>query len=219
MSTEANISRRPLKSRGTAWAAAAARLAIAAGLRPNTISVLSVLFAALAGGCLALTSHVTGKSTVLLLVGAAIGIQLRLLCNLLDGMVAVEGGFRTKTGEIYNELPDRFADVVILVGAGYSYGPSSTLITLGWAAAVGAVLTAYIRALGVAAGASQHFVGPMAKPHRMAVITVACLGTAGCLVMQQAWNLIELALRIIVTGCAVTAVRRTIRILRELEAK
>lgn len=219
MSIEANISRRPLKSRGTAWAAAAARLVIAMGLRPNTISVLSVFFAVLAGGCLALTGHFDGYVRAVLFFGAAIGIQLRLLCNLLDGMVAVEGGFRTKTGEIFNELPDRVADVVILIGAGYSYGHSPTMTTLAWLAAVGAVLTAYIRALGVVAGASQHFAGPMAKPHRMAVMTVACLGAAGCVVAKVAFNLIEVALWIVVVGCIVTSIRRAIRILRELEAK
>jgi phosphatidylglycerophosphate synthase len=212
-------SRRPLKSRGTAWAAAAARLAISIGLRPNAISVLSVFFAALAGGCLALTSRAEAGTAATLFVAAAVGIQLRLLCNLLDGMVAVEGGFRTKTGEIYNELPDRIADILILLGAGYSLGYTPNITTLAWVATVGAVLTAYVRALGVAAGASQHFVGPMAKPHRMAVMTVACLGEAGCVAAKTTFNLIEVALWLVAVGCIVTSIRRTIRILRELEAK
>jgi len=151
--------------------------------------------------------------------GAAACVQLRLLCNMLDGMVAVEGGFRTKTGEIYNELPDRFADVLILVGAGYSSSTSPTLIMLGWAAAVGAVLTAYVRALGATAGASQYFLGPMAKPHRMAVITAACLGTALLIVIRKPYDLIQPALWVIVTGCVITVARRSLSILRELEAK
>jgi phosphatidylglycerophosphate synthase len=216
---EPEISRRPLKSRGTRWAASAARWVAAIGVRPNQISVLSVFFAALACGCLALTSRAEGKNIAWLFVGAAAGIQLRLLCNMLDGMVAVEGGFRTKSGEIYNELPDRFADALILAGAGYSFGSSPTLAALGWAAAVAAVTTAYVRALGVAAGASQYFLGPMAKPHRMAVLTVACLGTALLLAVQKPYDLIQLALWVVVIGCAITTARRTIRIVRELEAK
>lgn len=216
---EQEISRRPLKSRSTRWAASAARSVAAIGLRPNQISVLSVFFAALSCGCLVLTNRIQGNVSAWLFIGAAVGVQLRLLCNLLDGMVAVEGGFRTKTGEIYNELPDRFADVLILAGAGYSMGTSSSLATLGWAAAVGSVLTAYVRALGVAAGASQYFVGPMAKPHRMAVMTVACLGTAVSLWMRKPFNLIEPSLWIIVVGCVLTTIRRTLGILRELESK
>jgi phosphatidylglycerophosphate synthase len=38
-------------------------------------------------------------------VGAMAGIQLRLLCNMLDGMVAVEHKMHSKTGELYNEVP------------------------------------------------------------------------------------------------------------------
>jgi phosphatidylglycerophosphate synthase len=76
---------------------------------------------------------------------------------MFDGMVAVEGGFKTKSGEIYNELPDRFADVLILAGAGYSLPSSPLLQTLGWMAAALAVITAYVRAMGVAAGTAQYF--------------------------------------------------------------
>ena len=104
-------------------------------------------------------------------------MPFRLLCNMLDGMLAVEGGLKTPSGELYNELPDRLADLLILVGAGYAivvpWGPE-----LGWAAAADGALTAYVRTLGVAAGASQHFVGPMAKPRRMHVLIAACLLSA-----------------------------------------
>ena len=39
--------------------------------------------------------------------------------------MAVEGGKKTKTGEIFNEFPDRVADIVLFVCAGYcvSYLP------------------------------------------------------------------------------------------------
>lgn len=150
--------------------------------------------------------------------GAAVGIQLRLLCNMLDGMVAIEGGFRTKSGEIYNELPDRFADAMLLVGAGYS-SSAEWMHELGWAAAVLAVITAYVRALGVAAGASQHFVGPMAKPHRMATLTIACIAEMIAAFLGSAWPVIRLALILIAVGSLLTIARRCVRILRELESK
>ena len=43
---------------------------------------------------------------------------------------------------------------------------------LGWAAAVLAVLTAYVRVLGGSLGLTQHFIGPMAKQHRMFTLTL-----------------------------------------------
>jgi len=66
-----------------------------------------------------------------MLLLAVAGIQGRLLCNMLDGMVAIEGGRQTKSGEIFNDLPDRVADAVIFVCAGYGsrahFSPSNIL--------------------------------------------------------------------------------------------
>lgn len=45
------------------------------------------------------------------------GIQLRLLCNLFDGMVAIEGGKKSDVGSLYNEFPDRIADSLLIVAA------------------------------------------------------------------------------------------------------
>ena len=153
-----------------------------------------------------------------LFAAAALGIQLRLLCNLLDGMVAIEGGRKTRSGELFNELPDRLSDVLILVCAGYASTATAWSEALGWAAAVLAVLTAYVRAFGASLTGAQHFVGPMAKAHRMAVMTGACLIAA-----LQAWlgaapSVLPLALALIVVGCLVTLVRRTRLILADLEA-
>jgi phosphatidylglycerophosphate synthase len=154
-----------------------------------------------------------------LFLAAAACIQLRLLCNLFDGMVAVEGGFKTKSGEIYNELPDRLADAVIFACAGYAFPATEWLHALGWLAAVLAVMTAYVRALGVTAGASQYFLGPMAKPHRMAAMTVTCLLMAALVFCGRPVNLIHPALGIISVGCVITMARRVQRIVKELETK
>src|SRR5256885_2692171 len=124
--------RRPLQSRDARWAKATASFLAARRFPPNVISIFSVVFAAIAGAafigatlCGADTpvcAFCTDRSvcaTSLLILGA-ISIQLRLICNLLDGMVAVEGKLGSKSGEIYNDLPDRIADPLILVCAGYA---------------------------------------------------------------------------------------------------
>lgn len=211
--------RRPIKARETKWASKIAAFLAKAGVRPNTISVMSAVFAAGAGGCLAGTSEVGRVPAACLFVGAALGIQLRLLCNLFDGMVAVEGGFRTKSGEIFNELPDRFADAFILIGAGYAAKSVQCGLTLGWAAAVLAVITAYVRTLGAAAGAGQCFFGPMAKQHRMAVMTVACVLAAICVFMNAGAQVVAVALVIVIIGTLLTITRRTRHIIQTLEAR
>ena len=141
------IVRRPLRSRGTRWAASIARTLTRWRVRPNQISLLSMVFAGCAGFLFSRVPAVGLPCRIACLVGGAVCIQLRLLCNLFDGMVAVEGGMKTPSGEVYNDLPDRVADALILVGAGYGIAGGSGPL-LGWFAALLAVFTAYVRLLG-----------------------------------------------------------------------
>ncbi len=189
------------------------------GVKPNVISVFSAVFAGAAGVALALTPRMEAAGAAVLFVVAALGIQLRLLCNLFDGMVAIEGGCKTKSGEVFNELPDRFADAFILIGAGFAASEWRGGMVLGWVAALLAIGTAYVRALGAAAGAGQCFLGPMAKQHRMAVMTVASLGAAVAGFFGYGVCVIFAALVAVVAGAAVTVGRRTLWVVRALEAK
>ncbi len=210
------ITRRPIRARDTKWAAAIAHWLTKRGMKPNQISILSVVCAGLAGACLVFSSNQGLAMKIMFLINAAGFIQLRLLCNLFDGMVAVEGGFRTPSGEIYNEFPDRISDVLILVCAGYSIPLSKWGGDFGWAAAVLAVTTAYVRALGGAIGVSQPFCGPMAKQQRMAVVTVACLATIIESILHWREDMMLLALMVIILGCMLTIIRRIYMIVREL---
>jgi phosphatidylglycerophosphate synthase len=214
-----SVTRRPLKSRETKWAIVTARWLTRRGVKPNQVSILSVVFSGLAGGCLLMAGTRGPALRAAYLVAAAACIQLRLLCNLFDGMIAVEGGLKTKSGEIFNDLPDRIADSLILVLAGYSVPNPGWASTLGWAAGLLAVMTAYVRLLGDSAGVAQYFLGPMAKQQRMAVMTLACLLAALEPVLGWDGRVMTLALAVIVVGCAVTIVRRTRRIVRELESR
>ena len=201
--------RRPLKSRSTAWAAWVSRAAVRAGLSADSISMLSLVFAA--GGSAALLWWPWPWG----LLGCALGVQLRLLCNLIDGMVAVEGGRRSKVGALYNEVPDRIADSMFLVALGYAVG----LDWLGWLAALAAAVTAYIRVLGGTLGLAQDFRGPQAKPHRMAVMTAGCLLGA----VEWAWRseaqVLRLALAVIAVGTVITCGTRLAAIARQLRAR
>jgi phosphatidylglycerophosphate synthase len=214
------VNRRPIASRNTKWAAAVARGLARAGIRPNVISLFSIVFAACSGGCFLATRFCDGvEIRVALYIGAAVFIQLRLLCNLFDGMVAVEGGFKTKSGEVFNDCPDRIADPCVLIGAGYAVSSFSFAATLGWAAALLAVLTAYVRVLGVSCGTKQHFLGPMAKQHRMAAMTVAAVLAAIEALASLPPRVVAVALVVIVLGCLVTVMRRLSVIVKEMEAK
>jgi phosphatidylglycerophosphate synthase len=211
--------RRPLKTRQRAWAQGLARLLTRAGVAPNAISMTSLVFAIGAGICLGWTPHAEGMARPVLFLFAAACIQLRLLCNMLDGLVAIEGGRKTVYGEIFNDMPDRFADVVILVGAGYSIANFSWGRELGWLAAVLAVMTAYIRLLGGSMRVPQYFLGPMAKPHRMALLTGACVFSVFENYFGLGGQTMTLALVLMVAGMLVTCSRRTMRIVADLKKR
>ena len=210
--------RRPLKVRGSRAAQAVAQWLSQRAVTPNQISVASVFFAGGAAALLVQSASAAGFGYSWLQLGAAACIQLRLLCNLFDGMVAVEGGKRTRSGELYNDIPDRIADPLILVAAGYSLGGFFHGEALGWAAGLLAVMTAYVRTLGSSLGLPADFSGPMAKQHRMAVMTGACLLSAFGPLFGWHGEVIAIALVIIVAGSVWTVISRAWRAYSALES-
>jgi phosphatidylglycerophosphate synthase len=210
------LQRRPLATREKTWAKRLASALASHDVAPNAISVASVAFALVAAVALWLSGSASGFARIWLLLVAAGGIQLRLLCNMLDGMVAVEGAKHTPYGDLYNEIPDRIADVAIFLGAGYGVAQLSFGTVLGWAAALTAVLTAYVRLLGGSLGLTQHFAGPMAKQHRMAVLTAASILSIAEPIWHGRGQVVEVALALIAGGAVVTFVRRIILIGRDI---
>jgi phosphatidylglycerophosphate synthase len=213
--------RRPIAARSWGFSQRVTAFLVARGASANAISVWGMLAGLLAGVLLYATSLVERGAWALWL-GAALCIQLRLLTNMLDGMVAVARGTTSKVGELYNEIPDRVSDTAALVGLGYAAGGEPIF---GWAAALIAMSTAYVRATGTAAGAKPDFGGPMAKPHRMALTTataIACAFTTlyGAGVVRAwelglpAWCLIA-----VIIGSAWTALARLLRIAHELRRR
>jgi phosphatidylglycerophosphate synthase len=214
-SSKLDPDRRPIKMRSASWAQALAAACVELGIGPNQVSLFSVV-CALVGAGLFLT-EAFGFGSPWLLIGAAACIQLRLLSNMLDGLIAVEGGRQTKVGELYNEIPDRIADVLFLATAGYASGYSAWGVALGWSASVLAVGTAYIRALGARRGAAQDFCGPVAKQQRMFLLTVGCFLAAGEHLFGWSRQSIFWLLVVINLGTLVTCIRRTLHLAQRLE--
>ena len=210
--------RRPIASRElTVWKRAAAWLA-RQGVSANTISLAGMAAGLAAGAAFALSSRPEWERWAFL--AAALLMQLRLMANMLDGMVAVQTGRASLIGELFNEIPDRLSDAAILVGAGYAAGSQPEL---GYIAACVALFVAYVRAEGKAAGAHQEFCGPMAKSHRMFTLTAFALY---CGLTPKSWQptlpwppaagLLAAGLLLIAVGGVATAVRRLVRIARAL---
>lgn len=197
--------RRPIRTRDLAVSKRAADWLAARGASANAISTAGMLAAIAGAAALAGTSLDSPWTRLLWLVGAA-GAQLRLLANMLDGMVAIESGRASPVGELFNEVPDRISDAALFIGLGFAAGGNPAL---GYLAALAAVFTAYVRAMAKVAGAPQDFGGPMAKPQRMFVVTVISLYNAlAPSAWQPGWGLAAIALAVIAAGGLLTAVLR-----------
>lgn len=213
VSTDTQLNRRPLQTRSKKWAQALAAWMARTGFSPNGVSMLGLGFAAAGAGAMLAGWWWAG----------AVCVQLRLLCNMLDGLIAVEHGKGDKLGGFFNEVPDRAEDVLLLVAAGYggsvatgADGLSVVAPTLGWAAAVLALGTAYLRQAGGAMGLAQDFCGPMAKQHRMFVLTVTLIAAGFA---PRAGDVVEIGLAVIVVGAAATVIRRIVRLAEALKAR
>lgn len=195
----------------------AARWIALRGLTPNMISGIGLAVGVGAGAAHALTQVFPGSARVLW-AASAVMIVLRGLSNMRDGMVAVEQGRGTPTGVFWNEVPDRISDVALLVGAGYGLGGSAFA---GWFAACLAIFVAYVRAVGVLAGAPANYHGPFAKQQRM--FSVAALAAILSLAPEDwrfqwgsggAWGPMAVLLWVMVPGIAWTALLRIRRATR-----
>jgi len=191
--------RRPIAARRLPLFVLLADRLVRAGASPNGISLAGLVAALLAGLSFALVGTLPEAARPLWLLGAVL-VSLRLLANMLDGMVAIGRGIASPIGELFNEVPDRLSDTAILLGVGVGAGN-------GWvpglAAALAAIATAYVRAVGKAAGAPSDFSGPMAKQQRMAAVIAlavwcACVpsgwGTDSALPAVVLWGVTVLSL-------------------------
>jgi phosphatidylglycerophosphate synthase len=215
--------RRPIASRNLRISQFMANWLVCRGASPNAISVAGMSCGILAGVVLGSVGWWPPLGQRLAWMAGAILILLRLLANMLDGMVALASGKASAVGELFNEVPDRVSDAAVLIGAGYAPGSDPVL---GYWAACAALFTAYVRAMGKAAGCQQEFCGPMAKQQRMAVVMlVACYCALTPAAWQPAWEvphlsgLMAVGLLVIFVGSLATAVRRLLRIAANLRAR
>lgn len=191
--------RRPIKSRNTKWAQEITHYLVKINASPNKISIYSILFALM--GALAICF-------VPLYAGIWIFsfcIFLRLLCNLFDGMVAIEMNRNNPLGRIYNEFPDRITDTIFILAAGFACGQ----LILSLFGAMFAVATAYVRIFGGSLGFEQDFRGPQSKSQRMGVLIVSSL-----LAQIELWTngtlySLVIGLVIITIGSFITCITRT----------
>lgn len=211
--------RRPIPLRHSAVSRRIAAALAGAGLSANGVSLIGMVLAIAAGIALALTS-LFGEAFRLLFLLAALFIPIRGLCNMIDGMIAVELGQAAPTGPLMNEVPDRLSDIALMIGAGYALGGNETL---GYLTALAALFIAYLRVAGVSMGTPAFFGGWMAKQPRMFSLAAVCAWLA---LTPEAWHpsiggsgLVTFCQSAILIGSVQTVYLRLRQIAAALEAR
>jgi phosphatidylglycerophosphate synthase len=203
--------RRPIAARGLPLFVGMADWLARRRVSPNEISLAGMACGVLAGVAFALVHWRPDLARLLWVLGAVL-VQLRLLANMLDGMVAIGRGVASPLGALFNDVPDRVSDTAVLVGVGLA-------ATGGWAwglaAALAAMTTAYVRVTGASLGAASDFCGPMAKPHRMNVVTVLAIW---CAVVPARWGTASALPAWVLAAITLLAVVTAIRRLRHIAA-
>lgn len=210
-------SRRPIADAFRATAHGAVKLCVRWNVHPDTISYSSMVAATLA----AVAFWQAGRHPWLFIPAAGF-CYLRLWFNMLDGMVALASGKASWRGEILNDLPDRYSDVIIFAGVAHS-GLCSPFSAY-WAAIL-AVFTAYVGLFGQAVGVQREFSGIMAKPWRMVTLHLGSWTALGLIwwhngdIQFAGLSVLDWTCLLVIAGCIQTVVVRLRRIMAALAKK
>ncbi|PNE40007.1 CDP-alcohol phosphatidyltransferase family protein [Streptomyces noursei] len=131
-------------------------------ISPNVFTVAAVICAAAAAVSLAmLPAHFSAFPVALFLIA-------RLACANLDGTVARESGKESPLGSVVNEVGDRAADLVVVLGL-LPYVPMPLVL----GALLASTLPSWMALAGAAAGVARINGGPVGKTERCLIVIIA----------------------------------------------
>ncbi|MGE5197633.1 MAG: hypothetical protein ACM3IL_03905 [Deltaproteobacteria bacterium] len=134
-------------------------------VNPDILSYAAVVVALFTGICI----YFSPENNILLLL-VVILTFLRMTLNTIDGVIAINQGKTSLTGEIVNALPDRYSDIFVMLAIAFS---GYCRIYIGAAAAICVLLVSYTGMLGKAIGVNWQHDGPLGKVERLILIMIA----------------------------------------------
>ncbi|MDW7732030.1 MAG: archaetidylinositol phosphate synthase [Methanolobus sp.] len=179
-----------------------------AGITPNAVSMLSLLFAVLSG----VLFYYSGASASM--VGAAgLMVAFNSLLDAMDGLMARYLGAASPKGDFLDHVIDRYADVLIICGiffGGYVYWQ------IGVVAIVGVQLTSYLGTQAQALNLGRYYGGVIGRADRLILIMLASLVYA--IYPEEVYSLSSLGwvIVIIAVGSHITAFQRIAHIWKQL---
>jgi archaetidylinositol phosphate synthase len=191
---------------------AEASLAQKAGLTPNQISALGVIFGAASGLFYWLTGQSLENSELqgVSLFSAVLLLLASGFCDALDGILARLYGKTSILGGFLDSLLDRYVDASIYCGVilGGLCDPLWGLLAL-----IGSLLTSYARARSEAADVPMETIGVVERAERLLLIALASLLS---FIWTEAlrWSIVLLAL-----ATNLTVLQRTIYFIKKTRSE
>lgn len=181
--------------------------AVRVGLTPNLVSVAAILVAAAAGGAFASA----GDQQSLYLVGAVL-VVINGVLDLLDGGLARELGVDSMSGDMFDHVLDRYADILIV--GGLATGVEN--YALGFAAVTGVLMTSYLGTQAEAVGIDRVYGGLLGRADRLALVTAVTVLTPFVEVTVFEVGLVGILLAVFAVIGHLTAAQRFYYSMREL---
>ena len=134
-------------------------------MNPNTLSLVSLLFAILAG-----VLYVLKGSHFLLL--AAIMVLVSGFFDALDGKVARISSKASKRGDFVDHVIDRYSDAIVLGAIAVSFRCE---VSFGLFAVIGVLLASYMGTQAQALGLGREYRGILGRADRIAVLVIVSI--------------------------------------------
>lgn len=187
----------------------AERAMVRAGVSPDALNVLGVVFGGAAGVAFARGTLST----------AGWMIVLGGIADIFDGRIARARGIASHYGAFLDSTLDRFAETFAFFGVVLYFAGDPRMALLAAAALGGSLLVSYTRARGEALGVAVTG-GLMQRAERLVLLAIAAIFDP-VIASQFGWTagrLLGYAVGVIAAGSLGTAVYRTIAIARALKA-
>ena len=156
-----------LKKRFEAVVAAVVRPLAKAGVTPNTITIMGLLFSLASAWC-----YYNWRMSPILLPSAGVLILLSGFFDAIDGIVARLSGKVTRFGSFLDSVSDRYSDA--LVFAGVTLGGLCNPIA-GFATLIGSLMVSYTRSRAESEGIKMAGVGLAERAERMIILATVTL--------------------------------------------
>ncbi|MBW6469965.1 MAG: CDP-alcohol phosphatidyltransferase family protein [Methanosarcinaceae archaeon] len=179
-----------------------------AGISPNAVSIMSLLFAAMAG---VYFYYADGNPKIVLIAGLFVFFNSFL--DAMDGLMARHLKIAGAKGDFLDHVIDRYSDVFIICGI---FLGGHVDWRIGVVAIVGVLLTSYLGTQAQALNIGRYYGGVMGRADRLILIILASIIYFVYPICVSGFSALGWVMIAIAVGSHITAFQRIIHIWKSL---